>query len=462
MIARTRDAYQLLHDGTLALADVEANGFKVNLKYLDRAIARTSKKIDRIESKIIADPIYREFQKAFGNDANIDSPKQVAHVLFDRLGYKSSTGGTKSADKAALEGLMHIPFVRRNQRCRELKKMRSTYLVGIRNETGPDGLVHASFNLNFAVSYRSQCNSPNLQNVPVRDEEQMELIRSAFVPYSEKYTLAEVDMSGAEVRVGAFYHLDPTMLKQIRTNFDPHKTLASKIFKCELGEVSGPTRQEVKSDFTFAQQYGSFYIQCAQRIWDRIGADKLATASGVPLYDHLKTQGITRLGKMDASVEPRPGTFEKRIRDVESMYWNEWYPVYNQWRKDWYRKYCERGEINTLTGFTCRWGKGGLMSRNDCINYPVQGSAFHCLLKTLIYMNSWLKRHKMKSKIVCQIHDSIIFCIYKPEFDRIMEVVRWYMLEKLPELWPWIICPLEVEGKRSDDSWAKQEKFTLN
>lgn len=461
MKATRQDAHQLMHEGTLALANVEHNGFKVSFDNIHRSIRKCNSRIEKLEDKIHRDPIWKEFKKHYGDKANTGSPAQMQDILFNKLGIKPPSG-IKKANKDALEGL-DLPFIDLNQRRGRLLKCRDTYLKGMLKEATHKQKIHCSINLNLVVSYRSNVYNPNLTNVPVRDEEQMQLIRSAFVPDDDDYLLLEVDMSGAEVRVGACYHKDPTMLKEIKHGFDPHRHFSSKVFGCEAEEVSKETRQDLKSNFTFAQQYGSYYVQCAQKMWKAIAAKKLKTVSGVPLYEHLAEQGITRLGDCDPEQEPRSGTFEKRVRQIEKYYWEEQYPVYDRWRKDWYRGFLDRGYIDSLTGFRYEWGTDlwGIPSRNQIINYPVQGSSFHCLLKTIIYMDKWLKRHKMLSKIVCQIHDSIVFCVKRSELQDVLYTVKWFMLEKLPKLWKWIICPLEMEAAASDVSWADKKDIEI-
>ena len=158
-----------------------------------------------------------------------------------------------------------------------------------------------------------------------------------------------------------------------------------------------------KNMFVFPQFYGDFYINNARAMWEAIDAMG-HEVDGVPLKQYLKRKNILRLGACDAKQQPANGTFEKHIKKVEMDFWQKRFKVYNQWKRKWWDKYLENGGFPTLTGFRI----DGVMGRNDVINYPVQGSAFHCLLWSLIQLNRWLRKNKMRSKIVGQIHDSIV------------------------------------------------------
>jgi DNA polymerase I-like protein with 3'-5' exonuclease and polymerase domains len=139
---------------------------------------------------------------------------------------------------------------------------------------------------------------------------------------------------------------------------------------------------------------------------------------------------------------------------VEKNFWNVRFPVYNKWKKRWWEKYLEKGYLDMLTGFRC----SSPMSRNDAINYPVQGAAFHCLLWCMIELQKWLRKNNMRTLIVGQIHDSLVLDFYRKETKRVLEKAKQIMTELLPKYWDWICVPLEVEAELSPVGGSWHEK----
>ena len=154
-----------------------------------------------------------------------------------------------------------------------------------------------------------------------------------------------------------------------------------------------------------------------------------------------------------------PGTFEHHLKEVENDFWNNRFGDYGQWKKDWFDAYLEKGYFDLYTGFRIY----GSHRRNQVCNYPVQGSAFHCLLWTLIQVNKALRHYKMKSKVVGQIHDSLIGDVRENELTYYLELVEHIVTVKLRKHYPWLIVPLEVEYEicARGASWfeKKETKF---
>ena len=109
------------------------------------------------------------------------------------------------------------------------------------------------------------------------------------------------------------------------------------------------------------------------------------------------------------------------------------------------------------TGFVVQ----GVMRKNEIINYPIQGSAFHCLLWSLIRLRRQLRKHKMRSMVVGEIYDSMLLDVYKPELDVVMAMAKEIMVDKLREAWKWIITPLSVEAEVSETNWHEKEEVEL-
>jgi len=174
---------------------------------------------------------------------------------------------------------------------------------------------------------------------------------------------------------------------------------------------------------------------------------------------HLKRQGIRGLGACDPEEEPIKGTFEYHIKKVEEAFWGERFKVYSQWKRDWNDAYIEKGYFDTLTGFRCHT----MMDRKQCVNYGIQGSAFHCLLWSLIRVQKLLRKYKLKSLIIGQIHDSIIMDVLVREMKQVCEIVKQVTMVDLAKHWSWICVPLRIEAEASPAgrSWYEKKEIEL-
>jgi len=359
------------------------------------------------------------------------------------------------------------PFVQEFLEMKKLQKAVGTNLKGILREA-VDGVVNPFFNLQFARTYRSSSEAFNFQNIPIRDPEIAQLIRRAFVPRKGR-RIVEVDYSGAEVRMGASYHKDPTMISYIMDpSKDMHRDMAVELFKIpELTMLAAhkggekwakEVRHRAKNMFVFPEFYGDWYIDCTRSLWDEV--PKL-TVGSVPMVDHLRSVGLKECGALDPREDAVKGTFEHHVQMVERNFWDVRFPVYSNWKVRWFKEYQKRGWFQTLTGFICQ----GEMRKNEAINYPVQGSAFHCLLWSLIRLvRREMVKLKMKSLIVGQIHDSIVADVVPEELDDYLALCRKVMVDKLSGHWPWLVVPMEIEAEVTgiDESWAMKKGYTVN
>lgn len=167
---------------------------------------------------------------------------------------------------------------------------------------------------------------------------------------------------------------------------------------------------------------------------------------GIHLADHLISKGIKSYM-----------AFEKHVQKVEEDFWGRRFLVYQQWKDKWWRRYQKRGYIDTLTGFRCV----DPMKRNDCINYPIQGSAFHCLLWSFIELDRISIEEKWDTKLIGQIHDAIILDVHPDELDHVVKTVMRVTCEDLRKAWPWIVVPLDVEAELCpvDEPWSEKQKY---
>ena len=173
----------------------------------------------------------------------------------------------------------------------------------------------------------------------------------------------------------------------------------------------------------------------------------------------FESMGIYELGACDPDKEPEERTFEKHLQRIEYDFWNKKFKVYNQWKKDWYKEYLEKGYFKMLTGFVVE----GLYDRKQVINYPPQGTAFHWLLWSLIRIQKKMNKYHMKSLIVGQIHDSIVGDIHRKERKDYLEIAKQVIYEDIRKHWKWINVPLivEVEVAPVGGSWYEKKEIKI-
>ena len=459
----TRAAYRLLHEGSLALADVEANGMRLDIPRIKRTIEKTNNKINRMNESLRKQEIFKIWKKEFGDRAKLDSPEQLGHVVFNCLAYKATkftATGKPKTDVAALEEV-EIPFVRKYLEAKLLKKAVSTYLTGFLREQ-VDGFLRAFINIHDIITFRSSSDCPNLQNIPARNPNIAALIRRCFIP-RKGHVILDLDFKAVEVRVAACYTKDPVLLKYCRNpKSDMHKDMAMRLFLLSEGQVTKPIRHSAKNNFVFAQFYGDYFLHCAKNLWESIHKNNLMLPNGRPLKKHLKSKGINWLGSQNAENDkhyiPAKDSFEHHVKKVEDWYWNTQYRVYTQWKDSWWKEYLRYGGFHTYTGFTVE----GIFRRNQVLNSPIQGSAFHCCLWLIVKLNDWLKRKGMRSCIIAEVHDSLVLDVAEKELEAVrFKVVE--LLEQLQDEWKWIIVPLSVEAKISEvnGNWSDQTDFDI-
>lgn len=466
------EAFKLLLEGSLALAQVEQNGLRIDVGYLNKTIEETAQKISVLQKELREDKVYSIWRKAYGEKAKLGSPEQLANVIFKKLGYpcKEYTQTSYKPDgslndnpreKADEGAFAHVdlPFVKKYFEWKKNIKMKNTYLEGIRSET-TDGFLHPSFNLHTVRTFRSSSSGPNFTNIPIRNPEYAKIIRQCFIPRKGR-VLIESDYAGIEVRVNACYNKDPVLLKYIKDpTTDMHREVASDCYLLDQNQIGKQVRYCGKNMFTFPEFYGSYYIDCAANLWQAIDHMKLKTGKdgdGISLKKHLRSKGIKTLGKCDPKERAVKGTFEHHIQEVERVFWKERFPVYAQWKEDWYNAYLKEGGFTTLTGFR----EDGYYKKNDVINHPAQGSAFHCLLWSLIESVKCLRKHKFKSLIVGEIHDSCLGDVPVGEVQDYLNLLREIMIDRLMKAWKWLIVPLDTEFEicPEGDSWFDKKEW---
>lgn len=456
---RSEAAYKLMHEGMLALARAERQGIRVDLTYLSNKKEYLTKKIERLERKFKETDFYRHWEHSRGGKVNINSNAQLAHFLYKTKKIeveKETDSGQGSTDEETLRQL-NIPELDILLDMRKLKKIRDTYLEAFSREQ-VKGYIHPFFNLHLVKTFRSSSDHPNFQNIPKRDEEAMQIVRKALFP-RPGHQLIEADYSGLEVRIAACYHKDPTMLQYIHDpTSDMHADMAKQLFFLETYDKSKPDhkvlRQAAKNGFVFPEFYGDYYGNCALGLacnWGKLPQGKWKPGQGITfedkhLSDHMIENGITSLI-----------AFTNHVKKIEQDFWGVRFADYAAWKDRWYRTYQKYGYIDILTGFRCH----GPMGKNDCINYPVQGAAFHCLLWSFTELDRIMREEGWDTRLVGQIHDSMILDVNPDELEHVVKVLHRVTCHDLPETWKWINVPLEVEVEVCpvDGSWAEKTEY---
>lgn len=457
---RTEEAYQLFHNGILALCRAEQQGIRVDLDYVEIKKKHITRKIERLEKQFKDSNFFKHWQHTSKGRVNIHSNTQLSNFIYGTKKIqpeKLTYSGQGATDDETLQQL-NIPELGNLLEIRKLKKVRDTYLDAFLREQ-VNGYIHPFFNLHLVRTFRSSSDSPNFQNIPKRDEESMNIVRKALYP-RPGHQLLEIDFSGLEVKIAACYHKDPTMLKYLREGYDMHKDMAKQLFLLDKYDKEGHyiLRQAAKNGFVFPEFYGDYYGNCAPNLvcnWGKLspqgtwGKEQgIEIGSFVPLFlsDHLISKGISSLKQ-----------FEEHVKKIEADFWGKRFPDYAEWKKRWWSIYQKYGYVDLLTGFRCY----GQMGKNDSLNYPVQGAAFHCNLWTFVELDRLMREEKWDSRIIGQIHDSIILDVHPDELDHIIYTSRKVACLDLPKVWKWIIVPLEVEMELSpvDESWASKTKI---
>ena len=428
----TRKAYWLMHEATKALADVEYTGIRIDTDYLNKAIEETKITIAGNTFHFFKNTeLGQEWKRVWRNQRSISNNDQLRHVLFEEMEVKSkmqTDKGEASVDEKALQKL-NVDGITELIEIRKLEKGVGTYLKGILRET-TNGILHPMYSLNIPKSYRSSSQHPNFQNMPIRNELLGKLIRNCFIPRDD-CIFGEADFKGLEVHISACYNHDPVLIEYLTDpTKDMHRDMAAECFLLPEDNISKMTRYTAKNGFVFPQFYGSYFEDCAISIWDMIGEFGLMADKGVDMKEHLRHNGIKNLS-----------AFTKHIKKVEDGFWNDRFTVYTQWKQDFYNEYLQKGYFMGKTGFIYQ----GIFRRNQVINFPVQGAAFHCLLWSLIHINKEFRKKKMKSRIIGQIHDSMVLNIYPNEMEDVLKIIWRVSCIDICKAWDWITVPLAIE-----------------
>jgi DNA polymerase I-like protein with 3'-5' exonuclease and polymerase domains len=450
----TIDAYRLFHEGILAFARAERQGIRVDIDYVNKKMESITRRMERLEREFRTTKLFKHWQHSTKGEVNILSNIQLSRFLYNVKKVKmerETISGQGATDDEALRQ-MNIPELENLLQIRKLKKTRDTYLEAFVREQ-VDGYLHPFFNLNFAVSFRSSSDSPNLHNIPVKDEETMKTCRGALYP-RPGHQFLEIDFKAIEVAINACYNKDPNLIKYVSDpKTDMHADMTKQIFKVKNFDKHIKEhyvlRQATKNGFVFPEFYGDYYKHCSGNLlinWGKLHEGRFYEGEGIPmpndttLSDHLIKVGLGSFNR-----------FENHLKVIEDDFWHKRFAVYAKWKDAWYNTYKKNGYFDLLTGFRCN----GVMDRKQACNYPGQGTAFHCLLWSFIQLDETMRKEKWDTRLVNQIHDSVILDINPKELNHVIDTAQEITTVKLAKHWPWIIVPMKVEMALApvDGSW---------
>ncbi len=460
VVAHTPTAYKLLHDGILALQRAEQVGMRIDVAYVKAKIDELQNKVHELHEELKQSELGKAWKKLFPAEFNPNSDDQLRKVIYDYLGLepqKYTQSGAPATDAEALRKLSNqlpdVNFVREIRRWTKAQQYLKNFLIEQVN-----GILHPFFNLHTVKTYRSSSSNINFQNIPKRDAEIMKLVRRAILPH-KGCQLLEIDYGSQEVRIACCYTKDKSLIQYVSDpSSDMHRDTAIDIFLLPSLDKSHPgeklLRNAAKNGFVFPQFYGDYFKNCARYLWeDWVWEHKIQIrnpdnpSQDIFVLDWLAKKGIKTFED-----------FEEHVRKVEDNFWNVRFKEYNTWRENQVAFYHENGYVDLYTGFRCK----GLMGRTQVINYPIQGSAFHCLLQAFIWIDEAFDRFDLKSRLIGQIHDAIVINVWPDELELVMAICYKYMIKKLMREWTWIIVPLEIEADITDVDAPWSEKRGLD
>ena len=365
------------------LARMEMNGARID----EASLAETSKVFtERMEA------IERDIREVAGQQLNISSPRQIGELLFDRLKIDTKPKKTKTGqyvtDEATLLALKSKhPVVEKILDYRGYKKLLSTYIDALPQLVNPrTGHIHTSYNQAVTATGRLSSSNPNLQNIPIRDENGKE-VRKAFIP-DEGELFFSADYSQIELRLMAHLSQDKNMVEDFNSGHDIHQATASKIFKVPLEEVTSTMRRKAKTA-NFGIIYGISAFGLAERMEVSRGEarqlidDYFATYPGVKEY-------------MDKSIEKA-----RQLGYTETLLGRR----------------CQLPDINSRNAVV-----RGYAERN-AINAPIQGTAADIIKVAMIRIDKRMREEGLRSKMILQVHDELNFSVVPEEKEQLQALV---------------------------------------
>jgi len=392
------------------LAGMETEGVAIDPTALAEFSKLLEKEIAEVEAKVY---------EAAGMKFNISSPKQLGEIFFDILKIDPKAKKTKTGQYATGEDVLsklsdRHPAVALVLDYRGLVKLKNTYVDTLPSMVNPrTGRIHTSYQQAVAATGRLSSNNPNLQNIPIRTERGKE-VRKAFVPRNKQYTLLSADYSQIELRIIAEFSKDESMLGAFRNGIDIHTTTASKVYNVDLKDVTSEMRRNAKM-VNFGIIYGISAFGLSQRL-------NIPRKEGASIIENYFKEFPTIKAYMDGSIE-----FARANGYVETILGR--------------RRYLR--DINSANAVV-----RGFAERN-AINAPIQGSAADMIKVAMINIHNEMAKRNMKSKMILQVHDELVFDVFKDELEDLKPIVKEKMVNAIK-----MNVPIEVE-MGTGDNWLE-------
>ena len=358
----------------------------------------------------------KSIKEEAGMDFNIDSPKQLGQVLFEHMEISSKAKKTKTGQYATgediLQKLKHShPIIPMILDYRQLRKLKNTYvdpLPTLMDEV--DGRIHTNFMQTVAATGRLSSNNPNLQNIPIRSDKGKE-IRKSFISRGKGFQLLAADYSQIELRIIAALSEDKNMISAFKDGHDIHSATAAKVFNVDLADVTRDQRSSAK-----AVNFGIIYGQSAFGLAQNLG---ISRKEAKQIIDSYFEQYPTIKDYMDGMV-----------KDARENGYVETIMKRRRYLKD----------INSANAVV-----RGFAERN-AVNAPIQGSAADVIKLAMIGVHGAMKEQNLKSKMLLQVHDELVFDVHESEVEILQKLVK-HEMESAVEL----VVPLDVEMEVADN-----------
>jgi len=378
------------------LADMEWNGVNLDTSFLGDYSLKIEKDIEVLRKEIL--------ETAETPWLNLDSPKQIGDVLFDKMKipyrWKKTKTGQYSTDEEVMSELAtKYPIVERILEYRQLTKLKSTYIDALpRLVNKHSARLHSSFNQALTNTGRLSSNNPNLQNIPIRSEAGRE-VRKAFIPRSKDYVLLAADYSQIELRLIAELSGEEAMLDAFRHGHDIHQATAAKIYGVPLESVTKEQRYNAKT-VNFSIIYGAGAMLLSQQLGIKRAEASELIKQYFDQYSGLKKymEDVVHEARKNGYVTTICGR-RRYLRDLDS-------------RNGMMRSHAERNAINT----------------------PVQGSAADMIKLAMIKIYNELNRGGFKTELILQVHDELVFDVPKDELEKVRTIIENSMKNALPGL----------------------------
>lgn len=390
------------------LMEMELEGINLDVEALNEFSEELNTQLLELQKNII--------EAAGGVEFNVDSPRQLGDVLFDTMkldekAKKTKTGQYKT-DEATLSKLQgKHPIIDDILDYRQMKKLKSTYVDALPKLVNPKtGHIHTTYMQTVAATGRLSSNHPNLQNIPIRSTRGKE-IRKAFKARSEDFKIMAADYSQIELRIIAALSEDQGMIEAFKSGQDIHAATAAKVFDVPLNEVTRDQRSHAKM-VNFGIIYGISAFGLSQRLGISRTEAKEIIDNYFEKYSRIKEY-------MDESIE-----FARQHEYVETILKR--------------RRYLPK--INAGNGM-----ERGFAERN-AINAPIQGSAADIIKVAMINVQNRMKKEKLKSKLLLQVHDELVFDTHKDEIDLMKQLAKEEMENAIK-----LEVPLVVEEGVADN-----------